>query len=440
MKTPVSILAAAVAALLFAPYSRAERPGSVQDVFLDGASPADSLTYEEGHVLTNEVDLAQLFSAGDLEGTIAVADSLLQRDSLCDAAWFYKGRCLMLQEKQNEGIVCLQRAIALDPDNPWYYDPLFSQYYYNSFYKGIDARALEDLCLELDSRFPGRYDDIPEFTLVMAEACRVKGNTPAFFNHVLKLAGNPEVSPAFKADYVENVLNRVDGPTFRVWKPQLDSLVEGCLECHPGDSSLLKVAGVWYYRTERKDLSARMFDEWAEAWPSSTSPHEVKLELAFIEGRMADVVHEAETIIAMDPSKKAQMYGIIGDVYYEIGYPKRTFSYYNKALRAQADYITVLNNYAYYLSLEEKRLRKAEKMARSAVEQQPDNPTFLDTLGWILHLRGKNEEAKGIFKHAITYGGKENLAILEHYAEVLESLGETSLANYYKTLAKSRKQ
>ncbi len=439
MKTLVSILAALTAACICAPSLRADAVVSVpscEEAVRALPEPEDIAPDPRA----SEVDMAQNYSAGELDATLAIADSLLQRDSLCDAAWYYKGRCLLLREKPDEGLECLRRAVALDPDNPWYYDPLFSQYYMNSFHKGIGARELESLCLEMDTRFPGRYDDVPEFTLVMAEACRVRGNNPGFFTHVLKLASNPEVSPAFKAEYVENVLNRVDGPTFRVWHPQLDSLVEGCLECHPGDSSLLKVAGVWYYRSDRKDLSSAKFDEWAASWPSSTAPHEVKLELAFIEGRMADVVKEAETVISMDPSKKAQMYGIIGDVYYEIGYPKRTYSYYNKALKADPGYITVLNNYAYYLSLDGKRLRKAESMAREAVARQPDNPTFLDTLAWVLHLRGNDTEAKAVFKHAITYGGKENVAILEHYAEVLDALGETSLAKYYKTLAKTRKQ
>ena len=78
-------------------------------------------------------------------------------------------------------------------------------------------------------------------------------------------------------------------------------------------------------------------------------------------------------------------------------------------------------------------------MSRKAVAQDPDNPSFLDTLGWILHLRGKDQEAKPYFKRAMVYGGKDHLDVLEHYAVVLEALGDKHTAQYYRTLAENKK-
>ena len=37
------------------------------------------------------------------------------------------------------------------------------------------------------------------------------------------------------------------------------------------------------------------------------------------------------------------------------------------------------------------------------------------------------------------YGGKESEVILGHYASVLEKLGETELAQYYRMLEKQKK-
>ncbi|MDZ7695279.1 MAG: hypothetical protein U5K69_29885 [Balneolaceae bacterium] len=48
----------------------------------------------------------------------------------------------------------------------------------------------------------------------------------------------------------------------------------------------------------------------------------------------------------------------------------------------------VLNNYAYYLSERDEQLEKAEKMALKAIEQVPDNPSYLDTVGWVYYKRG----------------------------------------------------
>ena len=37
------------------------------------------------------------------------------------------------------------------------------------------------------------------------------------------------------------------------------------------------------------------------------------------------------------------------------------------------------------------------------------------------------------------YGGKDSAVILEHYAEVLEALGEYDMAKIYRTQAKAKK-
>ena len=73
----------------------------------------------------------------------------------------------------------------------------------------------------------------------------------------------------------------------------------------------------------------------------------------------------------------------------------------------------------------------AYEMSRKTIESEPDNPTYLDTFGWILFLMDKPLEAKAQFKHAMLYGGTESAAILDHYAEVLFKLGEHDLAFIY---------
>ena len=128
----------------------------------------------------------------------------------------------------------------------------------------------------------------------------------------------------------------------------------------------------------------------------------------------------------------------MGDIYFQLGDKGKAYKAYEKALKINPNYVYVLNNYAYYLSLEGKNLKKAHQMSSKAVEQEPDNATYLDTFGWILHLMGKNVEAKQIFKRAMLYGGKDSSVILDHYAEVLFSLKEYDLAFVYWNMAKQK--
>ena len=133
-------------------------------------------------------------------------------------------------------------------------------------------------------------------------------------------------------------------------------------------------------------------------------------------------------------------YSAIGDLYHNTGETAKAYSNYEKALKVNPNYCPALNNYAYFLSLEGKKLKKAKEMSKRTIEAEPDNPTYLDTYAWILHLMGDNLEAKAMFKHAMQYGGKDSAEMLKHYAEVLQALGENDLANIYRTQAKNLEQ
>jgi Tfp pilus assembly protein PilF len=125
----------------------------------------------------------------------------------------------------------------------------------------------------------------------------------------------------------------------------------------------------------------------------------------------------------------------MGDIFHQLGDNKKAYKAYDRALKINPDYVYVLNNYAYYLSVEGKNLKKAYNMSKKTIEAEPDNATYLDTFGWILYLQGKPLEAKPFFKHAMLYGGKDSVVIMDHYAEVLYALKEYDLAMVYWNMA-----
>ena len=132
-----------------------------------------------------------------------------------------------------------------------------------------------------------------------------------------------------------------------------------------------------------------------------------------------------------DTNNLLAAYSVIGDLSHELGDSKQAYAYYKKALKINPGYNPVLNNYAYFLALENKNLKQAYQMSLKTIESEPDNPTYRDTFAWILFLMEKPVEAKTHLKHAMMYGGKESAAILDHYAEVLYALKEYDLAFIY---------
>ena len=65
-----------------------------------------------------------------------------------------------------------------------------------------------------------------------------------------------------------------------------------------------------------------------------------------------------------DSSKTLRAWSTIGDIWHQKGDAKKSYKAYDKALKINPDYIYVLNNYAYYLSVEGKSLKKAYNMSK----------------------------------------------------------------------------
>ena len=135
--------------------------------------------------------------------------------------------------------------------------------------------------------------------------------------------------------------------------------------------------------------------------------------------------------VVKEPKKRSSILGNIGDLYHEMGKDKRCFRYYKRALKLDPENAMVLNNYAYFLSLLNRDLDIALKMAEMALKLKPNEATYVDTYAWILHCMGRNEEAKAAMKQALALSSQMDDALLMHYADILWALGEQFMAETY---------
>lgn len=113
-------------------------------------------------------------------------------------------------------------------------------------------------------------------------------------------------------------------------------------------------------------------------------------------------------------------YAQIADVNYKLQRKDSAFYYYEKALVANPRNTMVMNNYAYYLSLEKKDLNKAEKMSAKTVELEPKNSTFLDTYAWILYQQGSYSLARFYIERAVDNlpKGEDHSVVLDHCGDI----------------------
>ena len=305
-----------------------------------------------------------------------------------------------------------------------------------------------------------------------AETFRVTRRYDEYFTALDKLITSDDAPAAGKSDYLMAIVQRTDPKFLKSFMPQMDKVMETMTEKYPQDSTVLQMAGVYYWTTERRDISKKHFRQnvennpgsimatadfveflmYAEDWKALSEegrraferfPDETTfLEMASVGDynlqefdKVLEICDKVLEVAPNDSSKTLRAWSTIGDIWHQKGDSKKSYKAYEKALKINPDYIYVLNNYAYYLSQEGKKLKKAYAMSKKTVEAEPDNSTYLDTFGWILYLQGKPLEAKPFFKHAMLYGGKESPVVMDHYAEVLYALKEYDLAFLYWNMA-----
>lgn len=337
--------------------------------------------------------------------------------------------------------------------------------YEMSMYNDSTALAYYDEALSLMS-------DYGPALLGKAETYRITRRYEEYFSALNEYMSSPATPMEPKADYLRAVIQRVDPKFIRSFRANLDETVLKAVETHPKDSVALQTAGVYFYSTDRMDQAGAFFEENVKTHPESFSANADYVEFlmytdrweelskagrqaykrfpdetAFLEmastgdyqlgdyEKVLEVCDEILRVAPADSSKTLRSLSTKGDVYHQLGESKKAYKTYEKALKINPNYVYVLNNYAYYLSEEGKKLKKACAMSYKTVVAEPDNATYLDTYAWILHLRGNDESAKLFFKKAMLYGGKESTVILDHYAEVLYALKEYDMAFIYWNMA-----
>lgn len=149
-----------------------------------------------------------------------------------------------------------------------------------------------------------------------------------------------------------------------------------------------------------------------------------------------DILKEGKDFVVENKPLLTQFYASLGDAEHELKNSAASDSAYEQALHLDAKNITVLNNYAYYLSVRKEKLQHAEEMSKITVDQEPSNNSYLDTYGWILYQKGNFEDAKKWISKALDNGAGGNGVILEHYGDVLFKLGNSDKALEYWNNAK----
>ena len=116
--------------------------------------------------------------------------------------------------------------------------------------------------------------------------------------------------------------------------------------------------------------------------------------------------------------KPASVYAAIAFVAWEQNDTEKCLSYYEKSLENDPDNITSLNGLGYVLACTEKDLTRALSLCKQAVKSSPKSAACLDSLGYVYYKLGLYEDAKNYLSQAEKIDG-DNEEIAKHMKDLV---------------------
>lgn len=393
-----------------------------------GARPAD----DERRVMVGIIDAVELFARGEYKDASRLFSNLVRRYPDDDAINYYMSLCTIADYKVANAVYFIEKAVALDSTN-FIYRHRLAQIY--AVTKDYDKAIAQYERLQAEHPYQiGLKDELGE---VYLRSGRYKEYYPIAKSYMT----SDELDEEGKLRYLSGVFGEFSRDEFRGMRPWADSLYVELLRRYPDSPEPVinwTKALAWLGDWENLD---RYASEGAARFPQDTTLCHYGAASKYFRKDYDGAAQMLEKLIVLqkgEPKKQLSTYSWLGDIYYKAGRTAQCFKAYDKALALDPDNVPILNNYAYFLSLQKKNLKKALKMSEKTIQAEPDNVTYLDTYGWILYLMGRLEEARLQFNHAKLYGGNDSAVILDHFATVLYDLGEYRLAYSYWEKARAK--
>ncbi len=111
--------------------------------------------------------------------------------------------------------------------------------------------------------------------------------------------------------------------------------------------------------------------------------------------------------------ESAKVYAALAHVTYNQHKISTSISHLERALEIDPDNLTAKNSLGFIMADQNIRLSDALNYCRQAVQARPNNPAYLDSLGWAFYKMGKRDDAKRLLEEASRRAPDED-AIREH--------------------------
>jgi tetratricopeptide (TPR) repeat protein len=201
------------------------------------------------------------------------------------------------------------------------------------------------------------------------------------------------------------------------------------LAAYPKDRGLLITQALLYGENVQTDLAATQLRGLLDG---THADFEIQLDLAQVyqHGRRwpeAEQAVQAAEKLAQQPSEVQTEHFLMGAIYERQKKYDQAEEQFQEVLKQNPQFAPALNYLGYMLADRGVRLDEALSLINRALAEDPNNPAYQDSLGWVYFKQDKFPEAEEMLRKAISRDAHDP-TILSHLGDVYAKTGQDSLA------------
>lgn len=377
---------------------------------------------------------------GQIDDALALFQTYVKTDSNNAAMWFSIGTTYELKNQNREAIDAYAKAVALSPRVAEAGERIYSlcrsgqnwqklieifEPYINTPHVNLYRLAIVDAYILMEDK---NYDKADSLVAPVLEEKNVPWQAYDLKGRIEWGRDNHQIA----ADYFQKIIdqngkNRI-GWIFKGFVlSDSDSLKAAeahyrhSLKYLPEDPFLLTFHGVSLQRLDRDEEAVDQFNL-ALQYDSTYTNAYVSLGISLDRlGREKEAIHILEKALEYEPDHY-NAFSTLGMLYDEKKIYDKCDVLYETALKKFPDDPLFLNNYAYSLAERGERLELALEMAKKAIEAEPENGAYQDTIGWIYYMLGQYNPALIHIRKSVELR-QDSAVVMEHLGDVYFKLG-----------------
>ncbi len=404
--------------------------------------PEEEIYLSELYLRINRPQPA-LDQLGAMEGRFGVSEETARRryEILHDLA------------RHEEAVAVARELVEMKPEETYYYQLVAQELHLLD--RNEERLALLQGLLE--------RDPVNGFALLsLADHYKNADDIERSDEYLFRAFGSPEVDPDGKLQIIENMLPYL-GEEAGV-EERVHRLAEIFLATHPEDAGGYRAQGQIFLAEGRLDSARHYLRQALTLEPADLSGWVDLIQLSYAQQQFDQMYRDAGEAMGYFPNQdqvlffhgvaasfqgknrraisslekiirvgsapaalQAQAHAQLGRIYHEQNDYTASDQNFEAALKIRPDDPGILNNYAYYLAMRNERLDRAEALIEQALKAAPNQPSYLDTYGWVLYRQGNYERAERYIQKALD-AGASSAEVLEHHGDALFKLGRREAA------------